>query len=86
MDEKDADKRLMEPIAGDKHNGDTDLEAEPTAHTKIEVEQDDHLKIYLEFEDPETGSIEEKAYPDDTHIHDEHELAKPRITPKNRLQ
>ena len=74
------------PVTDVKQNGFGDSDANLNEETHLEIEHDEHLKIYIEIEDPEIGSVTERVYPDDTHIHDEHELAKPKITPQSRLQ
>ena len=76
-----------QPQADGKQNGGTNHNSTPASHLPA-VEHDKHVRIYIEEEeyDPEAEQFIDKIYPDDSHIHDDHELAKPRTTPVSRFQ
>ena len=59
-----------------------------TAYVSLPTVHDKHVKIYIEEDayDPESEEFINKVYPDDPHIHDDHELARPRTQPVSRLQ
>ena len=75
------------PNSDAQENGGTGHTSSSTNHLPT-VEHDKHVKIYIEEDtyDPETEEFINKVYPDDSHIHDDHELAKPRTTPVSKLQ
>lgn len=87
MDGEDSDKTTSQPLTDGKQNGLKNGGSVPDDIQLCGVEVGKHVKIYIEEDeyDPETGSFLGKMYPDDSHIHDEHELAKPRMRPTSKL-
>ena len=88
MDGEDNDKTMSQPLTDGKQNGLKNGGSVPDDIQLCGVEVGKHVKIYIEEDeyDPETGTFLGKMYPDDSHIHDEHELAKPRLRPTSKLQ